>query len=74
MKDAHTRADVLTIRGGTTWLRRAAAVLLSAAREIFDEAAYDRFLTRTRTTSSVKSYESFCKDYEAVRTTRPRCC
>jgi hypothetical protein len=58
----------------TGWLRRAAVLLLSAVREIFDEAAYERFLTRTKVASSVKAYEAFRKDYDVLKAKGPRCC
>ncbi|HMF90749.1 MAG TPA: CstA-like transporter-associated (seleno)protein [Candidatus Angelobacter sp.] len=43
-------------------------------REIFDEAAYERFLLRTHTNRSVSSYREFLREREAGLVTRPRCC
>jgi hypothetical protein len=48
-------------------------IFLAALREIFDESAYERFLSRTHSTRSVQSYREFLGEREAVAT-RPRCC
>jgi hypothetical protein len=48
-------------------------LLWAALREIFDEAAYQRFLDTRRLPRSKESYASFLTDREAVRP-RPRCC
>jgi hypothetical protein len=48
-------------------------LLADAAREIFDEAAYERFLTRTGRAQSCKSYAEFWRERQAGRP-RPRCC
>jgi hypothetical protein len=72
MKQARLTVSPQGVRTG--WLRRAARLLLSAVREIFDEAAYERFLTRTKVASSVKAYEAFRKDYDVLKATGPRCC
>ena len=54
---------------------RAALVLLIAAiREIFDESAYARFLTRNRTVSSPSAYAAFRQENELAKARRPRCC
>jgi len=58
----------------TAWLRHAAAILLSAAREIFDESAYARFLRRTQMASSPDAYAAFRQEHEALKARRPRCC
>ena len=72
MKEARL---TITAQGSRTgWLPKAARLLLSTAREIFDEAAYERFLARTRAASSVEAYEAFRQDYEALKAKRPRCC
>lgn len=49
-------------------------IVLSALREIFDEAAYKRFLERTGMQSSRAAYVSFLRESEQVRNRRPRCC
>ena len=52
----------------------ATRILLTTLREIFDEAAYARFLSRTRMPSSVEAYAAFRKEFEAAKTRRPKCC
>jgi hypothetical protein len=49
-------------------------LLASALREIFDEAAYARFLDRGKLTSSREAYAAFCLESEAAKARRPRCC
>jgi hypothetical protein len=48
--------------------------LLAALREIFDEAAYARFLARTRQPSSRAAYAGFLRERAASHERRPRCC
>ncbi len=55
-------------------ITRAATLLASALREIFDESAYARFLDRRKLTSSREAYAAFCREYEAAKARRPRCC
>jgi hypothetical protein len=50
------------------------AVLAAALREIFDESAYMRFLSRERMVSSREAYAAFCREYDAAKARRPRCC
>ncbi len=52
----------------------AGKVLLAALREIFDEAAYSRFLSRTQMASSPRAYASFRDEFEEGKTRRPKCC
>ena len=49
-------------------------ILWTALREIFDEAAYARFLERTGESSSPAAYAAFCRERESVSARRPRCC
>jgi len=58
----------------TVWLKRAVRILVSVAREIFDESAYTRFLQRRQMLSSSTAYAAFQQDCEAVKARRPRCC
>jgi hypothetical protein len=53
---------------------QAARVVLAILREIFDEAAYDRFLRRTQMASSPGAYAAFRQEFEEGKTRRPRCC
>lgn len=55
-------------------VRKAAALLLSALREIFDENAYARFLARQGTTVSRQSYLEFQRESRSQIERRPRCC
>ena len=52
----------------------AGRILLAILREIFDESAYERFLTRTRVESSPKAYAAFRQEFEESETRRPKCC
>jgi hypothetical protein len=49
-------------------------LLHTTLREIFDEAAYSRFLDRTQSSSSPQAYASFCREQETVHRRRTRCC
>jgi hypothetical protein len=57
-----------------TRFRKAVRLFLSTLREIFDEAAYERFLRRSRMVSSTEAYAAFRTELEAARTRRPKCC
>lgn len=57
-----------------TRIRTAARIFLATLREIFDEAAYSRFLDRTQVTSSRQAYADFCRDRDRSRERRPKCC
>ena len=46
----------------------------AALREIFDESAYARFLTRTGQPSSRAAYAGFLRERAASQERRPRCC
>jgi len=52
----------------------ATKILIATLREIFDEAAYERFLRRTRTTSSARAYAAFRAEFAEAKTRRPKCC
>jgi len=55
-------------------LAKAARILIATVREIFDEAAYERFLRRAQVNSSAKAYAAFRAEFEEARTRRPKCC
>jgi hypothetical protein len=63
-------------RGGLTWLgerlRALVAVVREALREIFDEAAYARFLQRHQCASTPQAYAHFMEERDPGR--KPRCC
>jgi hypothetical protein len=55
-------------------ISRVSALLRATLREIFDENAYDRFLSRRGLVTSRDSYAAFLRESHAERTRRPRCC
>jgi hypothetical protein len=55
-------------------LHRVARILTCMLREIFDEAAYARFLKRTGSTASRASYAAFCRERECAPVRPTRCC
>jgi hypothetical protein len=59
---------------GRILLRTLLGTLLGTLREIFDEAAYARFLARTQMASSVSAYAAFRAEFEEAKTRRPKCC
>jgi len=56
-----------------TYLMQAAHILMNTLREIFDEAAYARFLERTHMASSRSAYAAFWREREN-NAPKPRCC
>jgi hypothetical protein len=54
-------------------LQEAGAMCLAILREIFDEAAYRRFLQRTSQKPSRPSYREFLRQRMGAKP-RPRCC
>jgi hypothetical protein len=53
---------------------KAFRIVLATLREIFDAAAYERFLCRTGMISSQAAYSAFWREREAGQARRPRCC
>jgi hypothetical protein len=49
-------------------------ILMATLREIFEEAAYARFLSRAGMPSSSEAYAAFRRELEEVRVRRPKCC
>jgi hypothetical protein len=49
-------------------------IVRDALREVFDESAYERFLTRTQSARSIASYRAFLREREATVVRNPRCC
>jgi hypothetical protein len=49
-------------------------MMLAALREIFDEAAYERFLKRSQQTSSRSAYRAFVHENENSSPRRLKCC
>jgi hypothetical protein len=59
-------------------IRIFAAKVLSTTRaalqEVFDEAAYSRFLNRAGIASSSEAYAAFRREVEEAKMRRPKCC
>jgi hypothetical protein len=55
-------------------LRKITATLMATLREIFDESAYKRFLSRNRICSSSRAYAAFLREQENAKARRPKCC
>ena len=53
---------------------KAARIVMATLREIFDEAAYDRFLLRKQMASSPRAYAAFRQEFEDAKMRRPKCC
>ncbi len=49
-------------------------IVVAALREIFDEAAYARFLERAGLASSSEAYSAFRREFEEATVRRPKCC
>ncbi|MGA8499913.1 MAG: hypothetical protein WB683_00040 [Candidatus Sulfotelmatobacter sp.] len=49
-------------------------IFVAALREIFDEAAYARFLNRAGTASSSEAYAAFRREFDEAKMRRPKCC
>ncbi len=49
-------------------------ILVAMLREIFDEAAYARFLGREGMASSSEAYSAFRREFEEAKMRRPKCC
>jgi hypothetical protein len=55
-------------------LRKLTATLMATLREIFDESAYKRFLSRNQISSSSGAYAAFLREQEVTQARRPKCC
>jgi hypothetical protein len=55
-------------------LMNAGRVVLAMLREIFDEAAYARFLARAGVESSCASYAAFQREVQEAKVRRVKCC
>lgn len=53
---------------------RVLSLVWAALREIFDEAAYDRFLSARGISNSRSSYQAFLRERRAAQERKPRCC
>jgi hypothetical protein len=59
---------------GRRSLRELFGLIVAVLREIFDEAAYQRFLDRSHLESSPNAYATFRRENEQAKFRRPRCC
>lgn len=74
---AATTGGTLRLRSGQAARRsidRMLSIVRAMLREIFDEAAYGRFLERRRLRTSSEAYAEFLLENEARQQRRPRCC
>ncbi len=55
-------------------MSRAVQLFWQTLREIFDEAAYERYLRRTGSVESKESFAAFIEASKARTERRPRCC
>jgi len=55
-------------------LREITTTLMAILREIFDESAYSRFLSRNQICSSSRAYAAFLREQEVTKARRPKCC
>ena len=49
-------------------------ILVATLREICDEGAYARFLSRAGIESSCEAYAAFRREFEEAKVRRPKCC
>jgi hypothetical protein len=57
-----------------THLRQVIATFVATLREIFDESAYQRFLSFHRMESCPSAYAAFLREQEEAKARRPKCC
>jgi hypothetical protein len=80
MKDAittnrvETDVPVCPVEQRSNGFRRPLSLLLAILREIFDESAYQRFLTRHQLISDRISYAKFLAEQEIRKARQPKCC
>lgn len=57
-----------------TTVREILKIVSAALREIFDEAAYSRYLQRAKISSSAEAYAAFTQERDSMHARRHRCC
>jgi hypothetical protein len=62
------------MKHATEAMRHFMATMLATLREIFDEAAYARFLRQAGVASSSEAYAAFRRELEEAKVRRPKCC
>jgi hypothetical protein len=55
-------------------VRAVSMTVFAALREIFDESAYQRFLTRNAVRSSREAWSAFAQEQASRKERRARCC
>jgi hypothetical protein len=55
-------------------VRQIVTTIVATLREIFDESAYIRFLTRHGMSSCPSAYAAFLREQEGTKARRPKCC
>ncbi len=55
-------------------MRKILGTVVATLREIFDESAYIRFLTRHGMSSGPSAYAAFLHEQEGIKARRPKCC
>jgi hypothetical protein len=69
-----TAAPAGRVEQRSTRFRQPLQLLLATVREIFDESAYRRFLTRHQLNTNRASYALFLEDQEIRKARQPKCC
>ncbi len=69
-----TAASAVRAEQRSTGFHHALTLLLAALREIFDESAYQRFLTYHQLSSDRTSYALFLREQEIRKARQPKCC
>jgi hypothetical protein len=70
-----TKAAITTpVEQRSARFKGALQLLRATLAEIFDESAYQRFLTRSELNSSRASYAMFVKEQEIRKARQPKCC
>lgn len=70
----HVSAGVLALKRLQVPLGTAFKIAAMALREIFDEAAYERYLKRTGSIDSRESFSAFVVTSSKEKERRARCC
>jgi hypothetical protein len=68
------RTDALVRSRGRGRPRHIMQIVVAIMREIFDESAYVRFLSRSKMRSCPEAYAAFQRECEAMKARRPKCC
>jgi len=69
-----TDALVCPVEQSSTGFRYTLALLVATLREIFDESAYQRFLTQHHLDSGRVTYGAFLREQEKRKARQPKCC